>query len=239
MPRASRSRLMRVLLRVVRPVWKNRRVALWSEEYFWRRWISKSPDLLTAARDPKRPFPPNLVSFLEQIGRRRVDVLEVGSGVIGPGHWHPDFEIHFVRTDVLADRYNRLLERHGIKLPFPVIQADAETLVAQFGAESFDLVHATNCLDHMERPVLAVTQMVAVTRPGGFVVMRHEIDEGAHQDYAGLHQWNLRAEDGRFIIWNEAERHDVTALLADSCDVLAEVQGDLLYTEIRKRRVSS
>lgn len=187
------------------------------------------------ATDPRSPFPEDLLPFFEHIDGRRVDVLEVGSGLVGLGHWHPTRDIRLVRTDVLADQYNRLLHRRGIQLPVPIVFADAERLVPQFGADSFDLVYATNCLDHMQRPVAALLQMISVTRVSGFVVMWHEIDEGARQDYAGLHQWNLCAEDGHLIIWNDVERHDMTTALADSCDVLAEARGELLYTEIRKR----
>jgi SAM-dependent methyltransferase len=114
------------------------------------------------------------------------------------------------------------------------IYADAEQLIPQFGLDAFDLVFATNCVDHMQRPVAAIGQMLSVVRKGGSVVLRHEVNEGQHQDYAGLHQWNLNAEGGHFVIWNEKERHDLTELLRDSCEVAATIRDEILYTDIRK-----
>lgn len=202
---------------------------------FWRRWIRAHPERIAEARDPRRPFPEELLRCFAHLDRTRIDVLEVGAGIFGFGNWHPTLQIRLVRTDILAERYNRMLERSGIELPIHPVYADAEKLVPQFGADSFDLVYATNCLDHMEQPVTAVLQMVSVARQDGYVVMWHEVDEAEHQDYAGLHQWNLNADGGHLIIWNQAVRHDVTEMLGASCEVRADVRDDVLHVEIRKR----
>ena len=51
--------------------------------------------------------------------------------------------------------------------------------------------------------------MLAVVKPGGFVVTRHVRAEGVHQAYSGFHQWNFDLEDGRSVLWNKAGKHDV------------------------------
>ena len=47
----------------------------------------------------------------------------------------------------------------------------------------------------------------------GALLAQHN-DEGHEQAYAGLHQWNLTDENGRFIVWNRSERVDVSDRLA-------------------------
>jgi SAM-dependent methyltransferase len=228
-------RIIRTLLRLTKPLWKNRRFALWSEEIFWSRWIGKNRDRVRELTDPNLAFPDELLRYVEHVRTDPVEVLEVGAGpfsVIGSRHDARRF--HVTATDVLAPQYDRMLARNRIEPPVRTIYADAEQLIPQFGLDAFDLVFATNCVDHMQRPVAAIGQMLSVVRKGGSVVLRHEVNEGLHQDYAGLHQWNLNAEGGRFIIWNEKERHDLTELLRDSCEVVAAIRDDILYSDIRK-----
>jgi len=232
----SRGGIVRTLLRISKPLWRNRRFALWSEEVFWGRWLKQNRERVAALVDPERPFPEELLAFIEHVDGRPVQVLEVGAGPVSVvGSKHPAKRIIVTPTDVLARQYERLLVKRGIRPPAPTIYADAERLVEQFGADAFDLVYATNCVDHMERPVLAIAQMLSVVCTGGHVVLLHELDEGAHQDYAGLHQWNLNVDgSGRFVIWNQQERHDVTGLLSGIADVSAYVRNENLHTEIRK-----
>jgi SAM-dependent methyltransferase len=232
---ASRGGLLRAILRLSRPLWRSRRFSLWSEELFWSRWLGRHPDRVAELVDPSRPFDPELTRFIEHVQGERVQVLEVGAGPLSTvGFASAGRRIELTPTDILATRYARVLARRGITPPAPTIYADAERLVPQFGLDAFDLVFATNCVDHMERPLTAVAQMLSVVRPGGFVVLLHEVDEGAHQDYVGLHQWNLTTDGGRFVIWNQRERHDITSLLAGRCQVTAYVRDAILHTEIRK-----
>jgi hypothetical protein len=47
----------------------------------------------------------------------------------------------------------------------------------------------------------AIQQMLAVLKPGCYLVLEHRINEAINNRYAGLHQWNFRAnEDNDFII---------------------------------------
>jgi SAM-dependent methyltransferase len=233
----ARGPLVRALLRLSRPLWRIRRFALWSEEIFWGRWLKTHRQQIADALAPDRAFPENLRPYIDHLGRGQVDILEVGAGPFGSiGLRHPGKTIRVTPTDILAAQYERMLARQKIVPPVRTIFADAERLVAQFGGDTFDLVYATNCVDHMERPLLALAEMLSVVRNGGAVVLYHEIDEGAEQDYAGLHQWNLNVDGGHFIVWNETERHDVTTLLAGTAEVMTEVRNDHLFTALTKRR---
>mmetsp|Transcript_72686 Transcript_72686/g.236041 ORF Transcript_72686/g.236041 Transcript_72686/m.236041 type:complete len:103 (+) Transcript_72686:192-500(+) len=46
--------------------------------------------------------------------------------------------------------------------------------------------------------------MLKVVRLGGPVILRHIVNAGAQHAYAGLRQWNMDIQDGRFIIWRPA-----------------------------------
>ena len=225
-------------MRLTAPIWKNRRIALWSESIFWSRWLRQHRDRVSELTNPARPFDGDFMRYVEHVQSDPIEVLEVGAGPFGAvGAAHPTRRIALTLTDVLAAQYDRLLAKQNIQRPTPVIHADAEHLVEQFGADAFDLVIATNCVDHMESPLIAIREMLSVARSGASVVLLHEVDEAEHQDYAGLHQWNLNVDAaGHFVIWNQEARHDLTKLLRDSAEVTAYLRNDILYTEIRKTR---
>ena len=42
--------------------------------------------------------------------------------------------------------------------------------------------------------------MIAVTKPGGFVVLFHAESEGKNEGYKQLHKWDFTCEGGRFIV---------------------------------------
>jgi SAM-dependent methyltransferase len=230
--------VFRTLMRLTAPLWKNRRIALWSESVFWSRWLRQHRDRVNELVDPARPFPADFARYVEHAHKDPIEVLEVGAGPFGAvGAAHPTRRIALTLTDVLAGQYDRLLTKQKIQRPVPVIHADAEHLVEQFGADAFDLVIATNCVDHMETPLVAIGEMLSVARTGACVVLLHEVDEAEHQDYAGLHQWNLNVDGaGHFVIWNQEKRHDLTQSLQESAEVTAYLRDEILYTEIRKKR---
>jgi len=233
----ERSKLVRALLRVVRPVWRIRGLALLSELVFWDRWLARrvAGGPAGSALPEAHAFPEALARLVGHVAGRPVKVLEVGAGLAASvGAQHRALDVDVVATDVLAAQYRRILRRRGLRPANPTIHADAEALTPQFGRDAFDLVYAANCIDHTRDALRAIREMVAVVRPGGYVVMDHFENEGAQQDYAGLHEWNLCANGGRFELWNERARHDVAAALGPGCEVRAASSDGLLHVEIRK-----
>lgn len=55
-------------------------------------------------------------------------------------------------------------------------------------------------MDHSYDPVLAIEQMLDVTKSGGAVVLIHSPNEGSDAHYLGLHQWNFKNINGDFVI---------------------------------------
>jgi 2-polyprenyl-3-methyl-5-hydroxy-6-metoxy-1,4-benzoquinol methylase len=84
-----------------------------------------------------------------------------------------------------------------------------EELLEHFGSRRFDIAYATNALDHSADPVAIISNMVALVRPGGAVLLRHKRNEGQSARYGGLHQWNFDVAEDRLVLWNDAFRVDV------------------------------
>ena len=56
---------------------------------------------------------------------------------------------------------------------FDVEDGDANRLHDYFPAESFDYIHASQCLEHMHDPVAALKSWMSVLKVGGFAVIQH------------------------------------------------------------------
>ena len=237
----ARSRPRRFALSPLRPLGRWRRFGLWSEELFWHLWARRFRNSEHPQRwllDPARPLSEEIQQLLAASPSQPLRILEVGAGpVTVMGHIHPQRQVEITPTDLLASRYARILKRHGIVPPLPTVFADAERLTEQFGENRFDLVFATNRIDHTADPLRALQQMVAVTKPGGNVLMYHDVDEAERQDYAGLHRWNLAERGGDFMVWNRAQSFNVSEVLAPSRDTEPGVRDGLLRVLIHKRAV--
>jgi hypothetical protein len=76
--------------------------------------------------------------------------------------------------------------------------------VDQFGHNAYHIVHGENCIDHTVNPLQAIEQMLSVSKPQGFVVLRHAENEGHREQYRQLHQWDFTWESGCFVRDEEA-----------------------------------
>ena len=82
-------------------------------------------------------------------------------------------------------------------------------------------------------PLAGLEQMVRVVKPGRWVLLKHVIDEGEHEGYVGLHDWNFRIEDGRFVIWNRESRIYPDERLPPAAGVEPELVDEEGYTWVR------
>jgi SAM-dependent methyltransferase len=179
---------------------------------YWHRTIEKDPGQFARRFERVRPGNQMLPGFVSLVPSERVELLDVGCGPAPAVIGKYSKQVEITACDPLADHYQDLLDRHGIRSPVRLVKADGEELVAQFGSERFDIVHIRNALDHSYRPVDIVRNMVRCAKPGGLVMIRTVIEEGANEGYHGLHQWDIYPGAGDFYI-----RHrdgDVTAVRA-------------------------
>jgi SAM-dependent methyltransferase len=227
---------------------RDRRRAGWSEEIaVWDHWLTKRgfnwPEDYRRKTDPKarilipRRFLPREATSLRRFlpGRRpRISILDVGSGPLSlVGTRLSGVEVELVPVDPLADEYNELLHRHGVIPPVRTRPCPAETVADVLGAARFDLVYCQNALDHTEDALGGLEQMVRAVKPGRWVVLKHVIDEGEHEGYGGLHDWNFRIEEGRFVIWNSETRINPDERLPLADDFEAELVDEDGYTWVR------
>ena len=197
-----------------------RRLGLVLERVFWRRWLARRGGMdeavFRAALDPYQPISEYHCQFIDDIPGPVVRILEVGSGPLTLlGKRHATKRLDIVPTDLLADDYARMLAARGVVPPIRTILADAQGLVNQFGEAAFDYVTANNCIDHCADPVRALTQMLGVVKPGGWVSLRHREHEGARHAHRGLHKWSFGLEAGKPILFNRSVRIDLTTITAD------------------------
>jgi SAM-dependent methyltransferase len=204
--------------------WLEQRGGRWSEDY--ARRLAPAPlidDELVTAR-------------LDEIDRVDVKIIDVGAGPVSKlGTHYPGKNIEVVAVDPLADEYDRLLARFGVEPPVRTIRAHGERLLVRFAPASFDIAYAVNSIDHSYDPVRVVQNMLALVRPDGVVLLRHRLNEGEHERYVGLHQWNFDVQDTDLVIWNHAATSSLRRALNGRGDVEAWIKDDMALARVTPR----
>jgi SAM-dependent methyltransferase len=161
--------------------------------------------------DPERKFDDHLASLLPQgVPATRCKVLDVAAGPVSPCGWMIGAEkVDLTPIDALAGPYRILLEERGFTPPVWTQDCHGEQIDQRFAANTFDVTHIRNALDHCYDPLAVIRNMLAVTKRGGWVVVVGFVDEAEYGMYDGLHQWNVRVEEGDLVIWRPSERHEV------------------------------
>jgi SAM-dependent methyltransferase len=198
--------------------WRTRKS---SEVDFWGDWLVGAPGTEEWASDRESRLAPDtqirdplVRAELERIPAEEVSILDVGAGpVTSLGFRYPGKTLTIVPVDPLADEYERLLREAELDPPIRTIRVAGEALVEHFGSRRFDIAYAVNSLDHSADPFTIISNMVAVVRTGGTVLLRHKRNEGESARYGGLHQWNFDALDDRLVLWNNAVEVDVGSAL--------------------------
>jgi SAM-dependent methyltransferase len=192
-----------------------------SEVDFWAGWLVGAPGTEQWASDresrldPKTEIRDPLVrAELERNPAEEVSILDVGAGpVTWLGYRYPGKKLTIVPVDPLADEYDRLLREAKLDPPIRTVRVAGEALVEHVGSRRFDIAYATNALDHSADPFTIISNMVAVVRAGGVVLLRHKRNEGDSARYGGLHQWNFDVVDDALLLWNEVAQVNVGSAL--------------------------
>lgn len=146
---------------------------------------------------------PVLAETLESLGVAEPNLLDVGAGPLtNLGKQLSSARLTIQPCDPLADVYGWLLDEAGVRPPVRTLFADAENLAMYFPHDSFDAVHCANALDHSYDPLAGILEMLKVVKSSGFIHLGHFENEAEHEQYAGLHQWNITERDGDLVFWN-------------------------------------
>jgi SAM-dependent methyltransferase len=228
----SRTLLRRALVRfgVVRRVLWRRRAG--SEVDFWADWLAGAPGTEQWADDRRLRLDP-ATEIRDPIVRAELDrspadeisIIDVGAGPLTRlGYCFPGKTLQIVAVDPLAEDYDRLLREANLEPPVRTIAVAGEALLEHFGSRTFAIAYASNALDHSADPLGIISNMVALVRPGGVVLLRHKRNEGASAQYGGLHQWNFDVVDEDLVVWNNAVSVNVGAALAGRASTTAWIE---------------
>lgn len=144
-------------------------------------------------------FPSHLLEFL----RDNCKILDVGSGpatVLGGVVNGKSIDVTAV--DPLATSYLDLYKEHNICPLITPVYGEAENLAAYVEGK-FDFVYSRNALDHSYDPIKAIQSMIDVCVTGGIIFFENVINEGANENYRGLHQWNFMPASGELVVWSK------------------------------------
>lgn len=198
---------------------------------FWDKFLEGRNDAWAAdfaeRMDPNLPLQPFLEELIRVPEGETVRILDVGAGPFTfVGRTSSRWQLEIAAVDPLADGYDLLLTQHGVTPPVRTRAIAAEDLRQHYPPDSFDLVTARNCLDHVLDPLRALRQMLEVAKPGASLHLQHMTDEAERNLYTGMHQWNFRLRDGAFIIAGAQGEVNVSAQLAPLADL-----SNTLYDE--------
>jgi SAM-dependent methyltransferase len=218
-------------------------LGVYSEVEFWRVWMRTRGAFWRSEHarrlDQNAILDTQAASLLPaNVPASQLKILDVGSGPLsGLGVIHNGQHVSILAVDPLANAYQRMYQDFGITPVIPVTLAFAEDLTSFFAKDEFDLVVCQNALDHTHDPWRALRQMIEVSKPGGFVLLRHSRNEAENERYSGLHQWNLDTSSvGDFVIWNKDASLNVTHLLAGQVDIrLLESAAPQIVIALSKR----
>jgi SAM-dependent methyltransferase len=198
--------------------WRTRKS---SDVDFWAGWLAGAPGTEQWTSDRESRLAPDteitdpvLRAELERNKAEEISILDVGAGpMTSLGYRYPGKRVTIVPVDPLADEYKRLLRDAALDPPIRTIGVAGEALLEHFGSGRFDIAYAVNSLDHSADPLTIISNMVAVVRTGGTVVLRHKRNEGDCARYGGLHQWNVDVVDDSLLLWNNAVEVNVGSAL--------------------------
>jgi SAM-dependent methyltransferase len=213
--------------------------ALGTEVGFWRTYLG---DLASEDRTNYRRTDyawteePIYARVAPRLPEGRVEIVDVGAGpTTAVPKLHPGRDIHITAFDPLADDYNTRLDELGIEPLVRTQRSSGEDLLSHVEEGSFDVAHASNCLDHAYDPALAIRNMVMAVKPGGLVLLRHERNEGINEHYLGLHQWNFDVDGDAFIVWRPGTRRNLSKELADVAEGEVFLHGVEIAWLLRRR----
>jgi SAM-dependent methyltransferase len=219
--------------RLARGPLRSRERALRLEVEFWERWIRRGGVNLEE-RLANTLTDSAVVHCISRIDETEVMILDVGAGPLTTlGTDFPGKRIALTAVDPLADEYDQVLRECDITPPVITTLCAGEDLVKRFGPDHFDIAFSENALDHTPEPLTILQTMLAVVKPGRYVVLNHFHNEGDHASYGQLHQWNFDERAGRCWLWRDREHYDLSEILFGKATI--ECWRERRSREVRER----
>lgn len=190
-----------------------------SEIAFWKRYMETEGgiyyDNFKAQTEKNKPF--TLERYLDGLSKtKQIRFIDIGSGPFSRcGHVTENYNLLVEAVDPLAEVYNDLKKKNALENGITIKTGFVELLDKYFDADSYDIVHMSNSLDHSFHAVFGIYQLLNLCKVGGKVILRHAENEAERSAYEGLHQWNLSLhnQENSFIIWRNSERYDIKEIL--------------------------
>lgn len=158
----------------------------------------------------------------EKMYGKQFDFVDIGSGPFSRcGIITDKVGLNHTAVDPLADAYNLLKKKAGLKTKINLQSGFVELLDRIFEKNSFDLVHMSNSLDHSFYPILGIYQLIYICRVGGKIILRHKENEAYNGSYEGLHQWNLSVDldTNKFLIWRNKQSYCINEIFDEYVDI--------------------
>lgn len=215
-----------------------------AENDFWTNALTNPSrywniDEFKERTNPEFELQPELRALIKAPEASRIRILDVGSGPLTRiGKKWTNRQIEITATDPLAEKYNALMKRLALPLLVPVVAVHAEKLTESFPKNHFDLAYASNCLDHSYDPLVAIKQMLHVTKPGCYSYLWHFANEGKKARYTGLHQWNFDVVRNEFLISDGRTTKSLGKEVADlallECEETTAFGGRVVIAKLKK-----
>lgn len=201
------------LLRRVFPSYRKQRgdkqeIDHWSGLFRSKEALFTDADFKNRA-NPDRRLQPEIANLVPA-DQSAPSILDVGCGPLSTvGITFDRGRAILTGADPLAKQYLTMLKNIGVEPNCELFACAGQDLERQFGSTKFDIVTSINALDHSESPKAVFEQMVAVCKIGGHVYLYHAENEGLHERYHGMHQWNFRKEHGRLVANDGRTSHEL------------------------------
>lgn len=181
----------------------------------WRQKVEFIMIILKRRQKKNKPF--TLERYLDGLSKtKQIRFIDIGSGPFSRcGHVTENYNLLVEAVDPLAEVYNDLKKKNALENGITIKTGFVELLDKYFDADSYDIVHMSNSLDHSFHAVFGIYQLLNLCKVGGKVILRHAENEAERSEYEGLHQWNLSLhnQENSFIIWRNNERYDIKEIL--------------------------
>jgi SAM-dependent methyltransferase len=209
------------------------------ETDFWSDWIktkgSEWPEDYNNRMNPELPLSGSISKFLKDVPGTP-HILDVGAGPLSClGKVLPDGrKVKITPIDPLAKEYTTLFREANSEPLISTLYGEVEKIDMLYPADTFDLVHMRNALDHSYDPLTGIKQMLRAVKRARVVILDHFTNEAEKANYGAFHQWNICEENGDFILWNKSNKINVTKELKGIADVFTDGNDHVTNVILKK-----